>query len=51
MKYWEMVSRWCGKAAHLVTQGHGFDPRLLKPLIWDFKPWSTFPYDLAVTGT
>ena len=41
---------YSGKAARFVPQGHGFDPRLLKPLIWDVKPWSTFPFDLAITG-
>ena len=35
----------------LSPRGHGFDPRLLKPFIWDFKPSTTSPYDLAVSGT
>ena len=57
LKQYEMLGNgasvvcYSGKAAGFVPQGHGFDPRLLKPLICDFKPWSTFPFELAITGT
>ena len=34
----------------LLPRGHEFDPRLLQSFIRDFKPRSTFPYDLAVSG-
>ena len=37
------------KLLALSPMGHEFDPRLLKPVIWDFKPRSTSPYDLAVS--
>ena len=34
----------------LSPRVHEFDPRLLKPFIWGFKPRSTSPYDVAVSG-
>ena len=39
------------KLLDLSPRGHEFDHRLLKPFIWGFKPRSTSPYDLAVSGT
>ena len=37
------------KLLALSPRGHEFHPRLLSPFMWDFKPRSTPPYDLAVS--